>query len=204
MNLNDLINVTDSKKILKNLNRLIKNELKKIKSEILEINLKRSDLISIFENYNCYLKNESKNQKNKGIINRFKNSEINSIKIKNDHLDAIYEKFDSQIVELSNVFLNEKLDLIFNHNQLVDELNQKLIEFKSSNDSIRDSQTQTINQPESFFKQLETEKKYQKFKTRGIQTDSREALDIHSLELNLVLFLKYYKHNIIKKYIILF
>lgn len=188
MNLNDLINVTDSKKFLNNLNRLIKNELKKIKSELLEINLKRSDLLNLFENYNCYLINKSKNQKNKGIINRFKNPDTNSIKIKNDHLDAIYEKFDSQIVELSNVFLNEKLDLIFKHNQLVDELNQKLIEFKSSSDlSIKDSQTQTINELEPVFKKFETEKQNQRFKTQGIQTDSSESTNIHSLQLNLVL-----------------
>lgn len=189
MNLNDLINVTDSKKFLKNLNRLIKNELKKIKSEILEINLKRSDLMNIFDSFNSYLTKESTNQKNKGMISRFKNLDKNSIKIKNDHLDALYEKFDSQIVELSNVFLNEKLDLIFKHNQIVDEINQKLIESKSPNEfSIKDSQTQTSNDLSSFFKQLEKIEQSEKFKTQEIQTDINHLTNDEFLKLNLVFF----------------
>ncbi|RNA06794.1 hypothetical protein BpHYR1_003887 [Brachionus plicatilis] len=164
---------------------LIKNELKKIKSEILEINLKRSDLMNIFDSFNSYLTKESTNQKNKGMISRFKNLDKNSIKIKNDHLDALYEKFDSQIVELSNVFLNEKLDLIFKHNQIVDEINQKLIESKSPNEfSIKDSQTQTSNDLSSFFKQLEKIGQSEKFKTQEIQTDINHLTNDEFLKLN--------------------
>ncbi|CAF0854277.1 unnamed protein product [Brachionus calyciflorus] len=160
LNLNELVKVTNSNRLLKNLNKSIKNELKKIKTELLEINIKRTDLVNMIENFNNFLLNENAlNKKNKNLVNRFKNFESNTSlsKIKNEHLVVLHDKFDQQIVELSNLFLNEKIDLIFKHNQLIEDLNQKLIESKSHLIQTKDFQIQTdsILSTNKFFKGLE-------------------------------------------------
>lgn len=193
LNLNDMINITNSSRLLKNLNKSIKNELKKIKTELLEINIKRNDLLNVIENFGNYLINDTSSRKNKHLLNRFKNIETPMPKIKNEHLAVLHEKFDQQIVELSNLFLNEKIDLIFKHNQLVDDLNQKLIETKSTNYGTNvDCETQTdlnyfkfsINQNTSkFFKGLEkidyekTNDDYEKNIDQESQTDHQETVD---------------------------
>lgn len=104
----------------------IMNEyMKKLKSEMLEVDLRREELLkNVTEADNNAT--DSKQSKGNWLTNVLKTKKEQPVQIKSEQLNKVYTDCDTRIVELSNIFLNEKIDLIFHHRKEVDELNRRI------------------------------------------------------------------------------
>jgi hypothetical protein len=98
-------------------------EMNKISKELLETGVKRSSLIEFCNS----LPNEEDQsvQAEVDLISEkvIKYQQNNTIP---KEFNQIYNQCDNQIVELSKVFLSEKIDLIFKHNQEINEIKNQL------------------------------------------------------------------------------
>lgn len=106
---------------------------------MLEIDLRRQELNKAVLEADAELLDEagsvsSKNKKSKTGARKSSRSWLTNmiafksepVEIKNEKLNKLLSDCDERMVELSNIFLNEKIDLIFRHNKEIAELNRQV------------------------------------------------------------------------------
>lgn len=105
--------------------------MKKLKCEILEIDLRRQELnkevLQLDEDAALDSSKKSERKSSKSWLTNVISFKREPVEIKSDSLNKLLSECDSRIVELSNIFLNEKIDLIFKHNKEIDDLNRHII-----------------------------------------------------------------------------
>lgn len=101
--------------------------MKKLKCEMLEIDLRRQELnkavLEADEEQNAI---NSQRKSSKSWLTNMITFKQEPVKISDDRLNKLLGECDDRIVELSNIFLNEKIDLIFRHTREIDELNRQI------------------------------------------------------------------------------
>ena len=140
---------------------IMSDKMKKLKCEILEIDLRRQELnkevLQLDEDAALDSASKKSGRKSsKSWLTNVISFKREPVEIKSDALNKLLTECDSRIVELSNIFLNEKIDLIFKHNKEIDDLNRHIMylnrqlakfdredKFENSFEFEHDAQTQT-------------------------------------------------------------
>lgn len=114
---------------------IMSEKMKKLKLELLEIDLRRQELnkSALEVDAELDLQEAASNGRRGSRTNTNKNWFTNMIafkrepvQIKNEKVNRVLSECDERIVELSNIFLNEKIDLIFKHTREIGELNRQI------------------------------------------------------------------------------
>lgn len=110
------------------------DKMKKLKCEMLEIDLRRQELNKTVLEADDELKTLSESSSSNGRGRKTSRSWLTNmiafksepIEVKNEKLNQLLSDCDERMVELSNIFLNEKIELIFRHNKEIGELNRQV------------------------------------------------------------------------------
>lgn len=128
----------NSSRLSLDLNSALSDCMKKITNEILEFDSKRKEFVQLLTDLDKQLTDlEVKKSSSDGLfkfitINTKKGSvKLEKSKLTNSQLDELKDKLDEQMVDLSKAFLNEKIDLLFEHKSNVEKLNEEIKRLKT-------------------------------------------------------------------------
>ena len=128
--INDINSIPNSSKLRDDFDRIMQDALNKLKLEFLEVNVRRLEFRKEVSELDHKL--ETNKNVDMGSLRRiFFVKE--PVKVKNEQLNTLLTECDNKIVELSNIFLSEKIELIFRHNKQIETLNKQINELKAAN-----------------------------------------------------------------------
>lgn len=110
------------------------DKMKKLKCEMLEIDLRRQELNkSVLEADDELAQSEIRQASKTGgrkssrsWLTNMVSFKTEPIEIKNEKLNELLSECDERMVELSNIFLSEKIELIYRHNKEIAQLNRQV------------------------------------------------------------------------------
>jgi hypothetical protein len=105
---------------------VMRDEMKKLKAEMLEIDVRRQEFTRSVADVDQEAIASSNTRRNSSWLPSFVKSKKEPVEIQNEKLTQLQSECDTRMIELSNIFLNEKIDLIFQHNKQVDDLNRRI------------------------------------------------------------------------------
>lgn len=120
------------------------DKMKKLKCEMLEIDLRRQELNKNILEEDNKLQTVNSRKGSKSWLTNMIVIKKEPVEIKNEKLNKLLTECDGRIVELSNIFLNEKIDLIFRHNKEIDELNRRVSHLNKQLAKLGQTEFQTI------------------------------------------------------------
>lgn len=110
--------------------------MKKLKCEMLEIDLRRQELnkavleaddeLTQSEASQSSSKTTSGRKSSRSWLTNMVSFKTEPVEIKNEKLNELLSECDERMVELSNIFLSEKIELIYRHNKEIAQLNRQV------------------------------------------------------------------------------
>ena len=115
----------NTNRLCRELDQALRDHMKKLINELIEFDSKRNELFAIMNQLD---KNIDERTRPKSGMFKFVSINMNrdQAKLSIKELNELKSKFEQQMVDLSNIFLNEKIDLMIQHDQEVNVLNEEI------------------------------------------------------------------------------